>query len=113
MKLPNTWSQHGVIMVVLDKLTKSTHFILVKTIHKENEITYIYVKEVARFHGIPKSIVSDRDSKFTSHFWKGLFKGFGTYLNMSTSHHPQTGGQIERVSQVIEDMLRMHIMEAY
>ena len=62
-------------------------------------------------HGIPKSIVSYRDSKFTSNFWKGLFEGFGTSINMSTTYHPQTDGQIERVNQVIEDMLRMYVMD--
>ena len=75
-------------MVVVDKLTKSNHFIPVKNTYKATEIAYIYMKEVARLHGIPKAIVLDRDSKFIGHFWKGLFKGFGTYLNMNTSHHP-------------------------
>ena len=98
-------------MVVVDKLTKATHFIPVKTTHKVANIANIYVKEVARLHGILNAIVSDRDSKFTSNFWKGLFKGFGTSLNMSTSYHPQTDGQTERVNQVIEDMLRMYVMD--
>ena len=88
MKLSNTRLQHDAMMVVVEKITKANHFIGVKTTHKETEITYIYMKEVARLHGIPKSIVSDKDSKFIAHFWKGLFKGFGTYLNMSTSHCP-------------------------
>ena len=69
------------------------------------------MKEVARLHGIPKAIVSERDSKFTSKFWKGLFEWFGTSLNMSTSYHPQIDGQTERVNQVIEDMLRTYVMD--
>jgi transposase InsO family protein len=69
------------------------------------------MKEVARLHGIPKAIVSDRDPKFTSNFWKGLFKGFGTNLNFNTTYHPQTDGKIERVNQVIEDMLQMYVMD--
>ena len=70
------------------QLTKLAHFIPFKTKHKAPEVTHIYMKEVARLHGIPKAIMSDMDSKLTGHFWKGLFKGFGTYLNMNTSHHP-------------------------
>jgi hypothetical protein len=69
------------------------------------------MKEIARLHGVPKAIVSDRDPKFTSNFWKGLFKGFGTNLNFSTTYHPQIDGKIERVNQVIEDMLRMYVMD--
>jgi hypothetical protein len=76
-KLPRTVKQHDSIMVVVDKLTKVAHFIHVKTTHKETNIVEIYMKEVVRLHGVPKAIVSDRDPKFTSNFWKGLFKGFG------------------------------------
>ena len=74
-------------MVVVDKLTKVAHFILVKTTHKAANIADIYMKEVSRLHGILKAIVSDKDSKFTFIFWKGLFEGFCTSLNMSTSYH--------------------------
>ena len=69
------------------------------------------MKEIVRLHGVPKAIVSDRDSKFTSNFWKGLFKEFGTNLNLSTAYHPQTDDQTERVNQVIEDILRMYVMD--
>ena len=62
-------------------------------------------------HGIPKAIVFDRDSKFTFNFWKGLFKEFWTSLNFSTTYHPQTNGQTKRVNQLIEDMLRMYVMD--
>jgi hypothetical protein len=62
-------------------------------------------------HDIPKTIVSERDPKFTSKFWKGLFKGFRTNLNFNTTYHPESDGKIERVNQVIEDMLRMYVME--
>ena len=87
-KLPKTIFQNDEIMVVVDKLTKAAHFIPIKTTHKAASIANIYLKEVARLHGIPKAIVLDRDSKFTSNFWKGLFEGFGTSLNMSTTYHP-------------------------
>ena len=69
-------------------MTKASHFIPVKTTHKETNIAKFFIKEVGRLHGVPKTIVSDRDPKFTSNFWKGLFKGFGTNLNLSTSYHP-------------------------
>jgi transposase InsO family protein len=62
--------------------------------------------EIARMHGVPKTIVSDRYPKFTSNFWRGLFKGFGTNLNFSTAYHPKSNGKTKRVNQVIEYMLR-------
>jgi hypothetical protein len=108
---PRTVKQHDSIMVVVDKLTKETHFIPVKTTHKETNIAEIYMKEVVRLHGVPKEIVLDRDPKFTSNFWKGLFKGFGTNLNLSTTYHPESDGKIERTNRIIEDMLRMYVMD--
>jgi hypothetical protein len=98
-------------MVVVDKLTKVAHFIPLKTTHKATDVVDIYMREVARLHGIPKTIVSDGDPKFTSNFWRGLFKGFGTNMNFSTTYHLESDGKIERVNQVIEDMLRMYVME--
>jgi hypothetical protein len=98
-------------MVVVDKLTKAAHFIPIKVTHKAANIVDVYMREIARLHGIPKTIVSDKDPKFTSKFWKGLFNGFGTNLNFSIAYHPELDGQIERVNQVIEDMLRMYVMD--
>jgi transposase InsO family protein len=69
------------------------------------------MKEINRLHGVPKEIVLDRDSKFTSKFSKGLFKVFDTNLNLNITYHPHTYGEIERVKQVIEDMLRIHVMD--
>jgi hypothetical protein len=85
--LPRTRKHHDSIMVVVDKLTKAAHFIPLKTTHRATDVADIFLKEVARLHGIPKTIVSDRDPKFTSNFLKGLFKGFGTNLNFSTTYH--------------------------
>jgi transposase InsO family protein len=79
--------------------------------HTTTNIAEIYMREIARLHGIPKKILSDRDTKFTSNFRRGLFKGFGTNLNFSTTYHLQSDGQTERVNQVIEDMLRMYVMD--
>jgi acyl-ACP thioesterase len=98
-------------MVVVDKLTKVAHFIPVKITRKESKIVDVYMKEIARLHGIPKTIVSDRDPKFTSKFWKVLFNGFGTKLNFSTAYHIESDEQTEKVNQVIEDMLRMYVMD--
>jgi hypothetical protein len=96
-------------MVVIDKLSKSAHFIPVKSTFKAINIAEIFMKEIFRLHGIPKMVVSDRDVKFTSAFWKELFAGLNTNLNFSTSYHPQTDGQTERTNQIIEDMLRMYV----
>jgi hypothetical protein len=107
---PRTTKQHDAIMVVVDKLSKETHFILVKSTYKEIDIANIFMKEIFRLHGMPKTIISDRDAKFTSNFWKGLFAGFGTQLDFNTPYHPQTDGKTERVNKVLEDMLRMYAM---
>ena len=76
--LPMTWRQHDSIMVVVDKLTKATHFIPIKSTYKTHAIAKILMKDIFRLHGFPKAIVFDRDPKFTSNFWKGLFADFDT-----------------------------------
>jgi hypothetical protein len=111
INLPRTMKQHDSIMVVVDKLTKFSHFILVKLTHKVANIVEIYMKEISSLHGVPKEIVSYRDSKFTSNFWKGLFEGFGTNLNFSISYHPELDGKTEMIIQVIEDMITMYVMD--
>jgi hypothetical protein len=93
-KLTRSSKQHDSIMVVVDKITQTTHFIPVKSTHKETNISEIYMREVGKLHGVPKIIVSDSDPKFTSNFWKGIFKVFGTNLNFSTSYHPESDAQI-------------------
>jgi hypothetical protein len=85
--LPRTNKKHDSIMVVVDKLTKDAHFVPVNTTHTSANIAEIFMKEIDRLHGIPRT-VSDRDMKFTSNFWRGLFKGFGTNLNFITTYHP-------------------------
>jgi hypothetical protein len=109
--LPRTNKQHDSIMVVVDKLTKVAHFLPVKTTHTVANIAEIFMKEIARLHGIPRIIVSDRDTKFTSNLWRGLFKGFGTNMNFSIAYHPQKDGKTERVNRIIGDMLRMYVMD--
>jgi hypothetical protein len=109
--LPRTRKHHDSIMVVVEKLTKAAHFIPLKTTHKAKNVADIFLKEVARLHGIHKTIVSDRDPKFTLNFWKGLFKGFEMNLNFGIAYHPESDGQTKRVNRVIEDMLRMYVMD--
>ena len=109
--LPMTWRQHDSIMVVVDKLTKAAHFTPVKSTHKNDDISKIFMKDIFKLHGLPKAIISNKDVKFTSNFWKGLFADLGTKLNFSTAYHPQIDGQTERVNQVLEDMLRMYVMD--
>ena len=92
-KLHITNKKHESIMIVVDKLTKDAHFVQVKFTHKETNIVDIYMKKISRLHGVPKTIVFDRDSKFTSKFWKGLFKGFGINLNFIPAYRPETNGQ--------------------
>ncbi|GJZ40281.1 putative reverse transcriptase domain-containing protein [Tanacetum coccineum] len=75
------------------------------------KLTRQYLKEVVSRHGVPVSIISDRDSKFTSHFWKSLNEALGTQLDMSIAYHPQTDGQSERTIQTLEDMLRACVMD--
>ena len=98
-------------MVVVNKLSKSSHFIPIKTIYKAANIADIFLKHIFRLHGVPKVIILDRDHKFTGNFWKSLFKGLNTTLNFSTSFHPQTDGQTKRVNQVLENLLRMYVKD--
>ena len=84
-------------MVVVDRLTKAAHFIPVNSTHQTGDIAKIFMKEIFKLHGLPKAIVSDRDVKFTSNFWKGLFAYLGTKLNFNTTYHPYTDGHTHRV----------------
>jgi hypothetical protein len=95
---PRTSKQHDAIMVVVEKLTKGAHFISMKVAHNKTDVVDIYMMEVARFHGISKKIVSDKDLKFTSKFWKGLVKGFRTNLKFNTTYHLESVGQTKRVN---------------
>jgi hypothetical protein len=97
-RLPRKNKKHDSIMVVVDKLTKATHFVLVKTTHTMTNIAEIFMKEIARLHGISRTIVSDKDTKLTSSIWREFFKGFGTNLNFSIVYHPQTDGKIKMVN---------------
>ncbi|KAD4179023.1 hypothetical protein E3N88_27614 [Mikania micrantha] len=110
-KLPKTASGCDTIWVIVDRLTKSAHFLPIKETDKLDKLTRIYIKEVVTRHGVPISIISDHDSRFTSHLWKSLHKALGTRLDMSTAYHPQTDGQSERTIQTLEDMLRACVID--
>ncbi|WKA04339.1 hypothetical protein VitviT2T_022388 [Vitis vinifera] len=109
--LPRTRSKKNGVWVIVDRLTKSAHFLAMKTTDSMNSLAELYIQEIVRLHGIPVSIVSDRDPKFTSQFWQSLQRALGTQLNFSTAFHPQTDGQSERVIQILEDMLRACVLD--
>ena len=98
-------------VVVVDRLMKSSHFLPVRTDYSLENLAELYIKEIVRLHGIPVSIISDRDSRFTSRFWEKPQEALGTQLNFSTTFHPQTDGQSERVIQVLEDLLRSCVID--
>jgi hypothetical protein len=109
--LPLTSHRHNAILVTVDRLTKSAHFILVRDTNDVTDVARMFVSEVIHLHRIPKKIISDRDSRFTSRFLTSLQLALGTQLNLSTTYHPKIDGKTERVNQVMEDMLRMYIMD--
>jgi len=101
-----------VIMVVVDRLTKFAHFIPVKHPYTAPTIAKTFLDNIVKLHGMPHSIVSDRETIFVSTFWKELFKLYKVTLNLSTSYHPQTDGQTERVNQCLEMYLRCVVQDA-
>ncbi|GJY77245.1 putative reverse transcriptase domain-containing protein [Tanacetum coccineum] len=109
--MPKTTTGQDTIWVIVDRLTKSAHFLPMRKYDILEKLTRQYLKEVVSRHGVPVSIISDRDGKFTSHLWKSLHKALGTRLDMSTAYHPQTNGQSERTIQTLEDMLRACVLD--
>ncbi len=109
--LPTTPAGNDSIWVIVDRLTKSAHFLPVKRNFSLKKLAKQYVKEIVSLHGVPVRIVSDRDTRFLSKFWKSLHRALGTKLDFNTAYHPQTDGQTDRVNQIIEDMLRSCILE--
>jgi len=97
-------------MVVVDRLSKVYHFIVVKYTNSASEVAQIFIKEIVRLHGVPKKIISNRDAKFTSRFCKELLVILGTKLAFSTLYHTQMYGKTERVNMILQDMLRMYVM---
>lgn len=109
--MPRSNRQNESIWVIVDRLTKSAHFIPLKSTRTAPVLAKLFIKNIVRLHGIPSSIVSDRDSLFTSKFWKSLQEILGTKLKISTAYHSQTDGQTERVNKVLEDLLRACVLD--
>ncbi|GJS26390.1 putative reverse transcriptase domain-containing protein [Tanacetum coccineum] len=110
-KLPKTLNGHDTIWVIVDRLTKSAHFIPTRETDSMETLTRLYIKEIVSRHGVPISIISDHDSHFTSRFWQSLQSALGTQLDMSTAYHPETDGQSERTIQTLKDMLRACVID--
>ncbi|KAJ9546732.1 hypothetical protein OSB04_019275 [Centaurea solstitialis] len=110
-KLPKTPRKFDAIWVIVDRLTKSALFIAIQESSTAEQLAKIYVNEVVSRHGVPVSIISDRDVRFTSCFWERFHSELGTKLHFSTAYHPQTDGQSERTIQTLEDMLRACVLD--
>jgi transposase InsO family protein len=104
--LPRTQSDYDSIWVTVDQLTKVAHFIPVKTTYSGPQLAELYMSKIVCLHGVPKKILSDRGTQFTSKFWEMLHETLDTQLCFSSAYHPQTDGQTESVNQILEDMLR-------
>jgi transposase InsO family protein len=104
--LPRTSKGYDSIWVIVDRLTKVAHFIPVKTTYKGSPLVELYMAWIMSLHCVPKKIILDSGSQFTSWYWKKLHESLDTRLNFSSAYHPQTDGQTERTNQVLEDMLR-------
>ncbi|GKC08178.1 putative reverse transcriptase domain-containing protein [Tanacetum coccineum] len=105
-KLSRTAAGFDTIWVIVDRLTKSAHFLPIKESNSTERLARLYLREIVSRHGVPLSIISDHDSHFTSRFWQSLQKALGTQFDLSIAYHPQTDGQTERTIQTLEDMLR-------
>ena len=109
-RLPRGKKGNDAIWVVVDRLTKSALFLLMKMTDLVDKLAKLYIDEVIRLHGVPISIISDRDPRFTSRLWPNLQWAMGTKLNLSTTFHPQMDGQSKRTIQTLEDLLRSRVL---
>ncbi|GKA62191.1 putative reverse transcriptase domain-containing protein [Tanacetum coccineum] len=110
-KFPRTQSGNDTIWVIVDRLTKSAHFLPMRETNPMDKLARLYLKEVVTRHGIPVSIICDRDPRFASNFWRSFQTTMGTQLDMSTTYHPQTDGPSERTIQTLEDMVRACVID--
>jgi hypothetical protein len=108
--LPRTSRGNDSIWVIVDRLTKVTDFIPVRITYGRDKLAKLYIDNILKMHGVPKSIVFDRGAQFISMFWKSLHQALKTKLDFSSTYHPQTDGQTKRVNQVLEDMLRACVL---
>ncbi|KAB2058229.1 hypothetical protein ES319_A11G220900v1 [Gossypium barbadense] len=110
-RLPLTSTKKDSVWVIMDRLTKSTHFIPVRIDYSLQKLVELYVSEIVRLHGVPILIISDKNPRFTSRFWKKLHEALSSRLDFNTAFYPQTDGQSERVIQILEDMLRSCVID--
>jgi IS30 family transposase len=106
VSLPRTQRGYDSIWVIVDRLTKVAHFLPVRTTYSSAKLAELYIERIVSLYGVPKKIMSDRGTQFTSHYWQKIHESLGTKLNFSTTYHPQSDGQTERINQILEDILR-------
>ena len=109
--LPRTRRQHDSILLIVDRLTKSSHFLLIKVSYSVEEYTKLYVKEIVELHRSPFSIISNRGAQFTSHFGRSFHNELVTQIKLRTTFHPQTDGNVESTIQSLEDMLMACVID--
>ncbi|GJT02390.1 putative reverse transcriptase domain-containing protein [Tanacetum coccineum] len=110
-KLSRLKSRHDTIWVIVDRLTKLAHFLAIREDYSNKKLAKIYIDGIVARHGVPVSIILDRDGRFTLRCWQTVQKALGTRLDMSTAYHPQTDGQSKRTIQTLEDMLRACVID--
>jgi hypothetical protein len=103
--------RHDSIFIVVYTLTKSDHFIPMRTMYQAPDIARVFISEIVRLHGMPKRIISNRGSMFTGRFWTSFQEALGTQLKFNTVYHPETDGQTKRMNQTLEDMSCMYVMD--
>jgi hypothetical protein len=111
VRFPLTSQRHNVILVIVDKLTKSGHLIPVRDTYNFTDVACVFISEVIYLHGLPKKIISDRDSRFTYRFWTILQSVLGTQFNLRKKYHSKIDGKTERVNQVTQYILKMYVMD--
>ncbi|GKE87379.1 putative reverse transcriptase domain-containing protein, partial [Tanacetum coccineum] len=110
-KLPKLLQGFDTIWVIMDRLTKFAHFLLIRENDPLDKLARLYLNRIVARHGIPVSIICNRDWRFTSNFWKKFQKALGTDISMSIAYHPEIDGQSERTIQILEDMLRACVID--
>jgi hypothetical protein len=111
VRLSLTEGRHDSIFMLAETLTKSAHFILVRMMFQVPYIARFFIRNIVRFHGVPKRIISDRESMFIGSFWTSFQEALGTHLNFSTEYNPEIEGKIERMNQIFEFMLHTYVMD--
>lgn len=107
--LPRTQTGHDGIWTIIDHFNKQAHFIPVRKKISADQMARLFMQHIFKYHGMPKSIVSDKDPRMTSLFWKGLFENMGTTLKFSSTFHPQIDGQSEQANSTALDLLKCYV----